>query len=40
LEDDPCLVDANSDPYLRIFIPACGTGHDISHLELIVDWCP
>jgi hypothetical protein len=40
LEDDPCLVDANSDPYLRIFIPACDTGHDISHLELIVDWCP
>lgn len=34
-EPDPCLDDYN-----RIFIPDCGNGKDISHLELIVDWCP
>lgn len=37
-EDDPCFTDPNGDPYRRIFIEACG-GNDISHLELIIDWC-
>lgn len=35
LKDDPCLAD-----YRRVFIPDCGNGKDISHIELIVDWCP
>jgi hypothetical protein len=40
LEDDPCITDPDGDPYKRIFIPSCGNGKDISHLELIIDWCP
>ena len=41
LEDDPCYpTDPNYPPYSRIFIPACLAGNDISHIELIVDWCP
>ncbi|NND03066.1 MAG: hypothetical protein HKN91_09785 [Acidimicrobiia bacterium] len=35
MEADPCI-----DGYNRVFIPVCRNGRDISHLELIVDWCP
>jgi hypothetical protein len=41
LEDDPCYpIDPDDPPYRRILIPACVLGQDISHIELIVDWCP
>ena len=40
LENDPCLRDPDDNPYKRIFLPVCSNGNDISHLELIIDWCP
>lgn len=39
IEDDPCLKNANG-PYRRIHIRGCSNSKDISHIELIVDWCP
>lgn len=39
VENDPCFSDANG-PYLRVFLDDCGTGDDISDIELIVDFCP
>ncbi len=38
-QDDPCF-NVDGVPYKRVFIPDCGNGRDISHIELIVDWCP
>jgi hypothetical protein len=41
LGDDPCIKDPDGVPYRRIFIEACSSNtNDISHFELIVDWCP
>ncbi len=40
LEDDPCFEDSLGDAFQRIHITGCGTGQDISHIELIIDWCP
>ena len=37
---DPCLTDPNGEPYRRILITGCDNANDISHIELIIDWCP
>ena len=39
---DPCYTDPDGVPFNRIHIPAyCGSGSNgISHIEMIVDWCP
>ncbi len=39
VEADPCLKDPEGNPYRRIHVRGCGNGKDISHIELIVDWC-
>ncbi len=40
VKDDPCFKDPNDVPYKQIHIPGCNNSKDISHIELIVDWCP
>lgn len=35
VEADPCLAG-----YMRVFVDDCPNGSDISHIELIVDFCP
>ena len=40
VEDDPCYTDPNGVPFKRIHIVGCGNGKDVSHIEMIVDWCP
>ncbi len=40
VEDDPCYTDPNGVPFKRIHVTGCNNGSDISHIEMIVDWCP